>query len=181
MNVHCPDGVAPLSGLRWFGHKHIVHKQRARKLRKRGVQLQTVAPGVWAWYESYDSYTSRVMRKELKRLLRCAKPIPWTDAPWETIQNTLRNTDFREIEAQLEAHRMQVAVMTGHALDAVCGLRERPPGWTDEMVREYYLYGYIYAPGLGVPHADAILERKSPVLEFYYRYSFPHTITVELS
>ena len=69
-DVHCPPGVPPLSGFRWFGHRRIVHKQRARKLRKRGVQLQAVGPGTWAWYETPWSYELRSMVRNLKRTRR---------------------------------------------------------------------------------------------------------------
>lgn len=50
----------------FVGRMRIVHTQRARKLRKRGVPLMLIGRGEYAWFETHESFEAR----ERVRLIR---------------------------------------------------------------------------------------------------------------
>lgn len=56
----------------------IVHTQRARKLRRRGVVLEQIEPGCYAWFETGVSFMQRSMARSFRKMLRARGPIPYT-------------------------------------------------------------------------------------------------------
>lgn len=60
------DGPGEQSHEVFAGRMRIVHTQRARKLRKRGVPLMLIGRGQYAWFESHESFEAR----ERVRLIR---------------------------------------------------------------------------------------------------------------
>lgn len=182
---HAPAGMPPIQGLRWYGHRRLVHRQRARKLRKRGVALQVVAPGVWAWYESEQSYK---MRELLRRLKHCHKPVYWNNDGLVLMRDAfgeILKHNFREIEARVNAFYESVAIeaATGHALDALCRIPLRPAGMTDDEVRSLYRNGYMLTVNKSLGPLTELQEKaakymqRSPVVTMYYFDEFQHLPT----
>lgn len=60
----------------------IVHAQRARKLRKRGVILERLEdnPATFVWFETGVSFMQRQFARTLRKSLRARGPIPYTSA-----------------------------------------------------------------------------------------------------
>ena len=129
---HTPPGVPPVQAYIWpTKHLRVVHKQRARKLRKRGVMLRTLGPGKYGWHESEESYQRRLLLRTIRKYgMGGAIAKTFADMTMAVIDetNSLVNSWVADIQAA-----------TGSRLDYLCGLTERPPGWTDDMVREYAL------------------------------------------
>lgn len=50
----------------FVGRMRIVHTQRARKLRKRGVPLMLIGRGQYAWFETHESYDARVLVRRVR-------------------------------------------------------------------------------------------------------------------
>lgn len=138
---HAPEGVPPMLGLRWYGHRRLVHRKRARTLRKRGVPLRVVAPGVWAWYETDASFETRKTASKLRGWLRSNS----ADRLFRNSMAAMLCKNFVETEAQIYAfwQSMNPETATGAALDALCRLPVRPAGMTDDEVRSLYTRGYV--------------------------------------
>lgn len=48
----------------------IVHTQRARKLRRRGVVLERIEDGCYAWFEQGVSFMRRTMQRGITKAMR---------------------------------------------------------------------------------------------------------------
>jgi hypothetical protein len=165
----------PLQAYIWpTKHLRIVHKQRARKLRKRGVMLRTLGPGKYGWHESEESFQRRLCLRTMRKYgVAGAIAKAFADMTLEVIRQT---------NQQLHACVLDIQAATGSRLDYLASLPTRPPNWTDDMVRQYALHGYVLEVAeTGIPYAETVLSRKSPPLILYYHDSLPQTIKVDLS
>lgn len=174
---HAPEGVPPMFGLRWYGHRRLVHRQRARKLRAKGVKLQVVAPGVWAWYESELSYQTREMLRVLKAGAR--KPLYWNHDGIVMVRKafeTVLKANYTEVEKIVNAFYASVAIeaATGSELDALCRIPIRPAGMTDEDMRNLYTRGHVLKVDKPLGMLDELNKqaaehmRASPAATLYY-------------
>jgi hypothetical protein len=171
---HAPPGVPPLQAYIWpTKHLRIVHKQRARKLRKRGVMLRTLGPGKYGWHESQESYERRMLLRMMRKFgVGGAIAKTFAEMTMAIIQHT---------NQQLHACVLDIQTATGSRLDCLASIPQRPAHWTDDMVRQYALHGYVLeGADVGIPYAETVLSRKSPPLTLYYHDSLPQTIKVDL-
>lgn len=167
---HAPEGAPPMLGLRWRGHRRLVHRQRARALRKRGVPLHVVAPGVWAWYESELSFETRKTARKLRGWIRSNS----ADRLFRKSMAAMLCANFAETEAHIYAFwkSMTPDTATGAGLDALAGLAERPAGMTDDEVRSLYRNGYVLTVDKPLGPLAELQEqahrRISPSMNLYY-------------
>jgi hypothetical protein len=80
-----------------LGHRRVVHSQRARKLRKRGVPVWPMPrKGEWYWCESELSYQTR----ELQRALRAGahKPLYWNNDGIALVAKTFAELTLQAIK-----------------------------------------------------------------------------------
>jgi hypothetical protein len=79
----------------------IVHRQRARKLRRRGVYLEHVGlpPGTFVWYETNESWLNRQMQRSIAASIRKAArsgPLHWSDAGLELVRSAAEEAMAKE-------------------------------------------------------------------------------------
>lgn len=60
------DGPGEQSHEVFLGRMRIVHTQRARKLRKRGVPLMLIGRGEYAWFETRESFDARAVVRRIR-------------------------------------------------------------------------------------------------------------------
>lgn len=124
----------------------IVHTQRARKLRRRGVALERLEPGTWAWFEHPESFLNRKIQRELMATMRkgACERLPWSDRAWPIFQEYGRRWRATLDKISETIRQFTIATATGGELDVLAGLYTgRPEGLTDEHVRAYIKQGYV--------------------------------------
>jgi hypothetical protein len=125
----------------------IVHTQRARKLRRRGVVLERLESGTWVWFEHPESYLNRKMQRAIVDTFRKAarQRVPYSNAGFQMIADYYGKRWRENMERISETIRQfSIATATGYQLDEMAGLYTgRPEGLTDEHVRAYIKQGYV--------------------------------------
>lgn len=124
----------------------IVHTQRARKLRRRGVELQLLEPGVYVWFEHPESFLNRRMQRALVDTMRkgARERLSYIERAWPIFKEYGRRWLAARDKLGETLRQFSIQTATGHALDVVAGLYAgRPHGLTDEDVRAYVRQGYV--------------------------------------
>lgn len=157
----------------------LVHGGRASKLRKRGVVLEPLEPGVWAWFESGQSHLNRQMRKSLQASLRRATltPLRYDDAGLTQVKDALAKI---MAEQRLNSVEALLHVDIGHGLDHTVQclfdmnkgthgriVVTRDEGETDAAFRERVAAYIMDSYPEVVPDFTKVREPLRPASEFY--------------
>lgn len=118
----------------------IVGKQRARKLRKRGVPLWCPVgypKSCRVWAETPFSYFQRKFTRDLQQAFRAASrrgPIYWNDFGIESIKNAVEDAIVKRLRLSPGESIFEIQTASPYQLDALFG--PRAPGMTDEQIRQ---------------------------------------------
>ena len=124
----------------------IVHTQRARKLRRRGVVLERIEDGCYAWFETGVSFMQRSMARHFRKLLRARGPIPYTvkgfdlltQAAGRAMRQRFDDADGSgEFEVTLTIPGSPPQVLKGFATDEPFTVEARMVGMMPELAAGY--------------------------------------------
>lgn len=159
----------------------LVHARRAAKLRKRGVVLDRVEEGVYAWFEHGESFIRRQMQRDLAAAFRKAArsgPLYFNDAGFERVKGMVRELVAPYGRPPCLEVGLQVDI--GHGLDrtvhclfdALQGTHGslaviRDEGESDQSFRERVAAYIMDQYPEYVPDFTKVREPMRPASEFY--------------